>query len=164
MTQLDFYQPSGTFIQPLEVWWVHAGVRNAPQSQEEFLKDVQIFFWQFFSYRKVWYINLFLLCETIPMVASISLIDVILGIRKIFHGSGRVPERWPNLHLYIFELQRSVIYQIVCNMQDNSNYLVKTTYGRHPWNQEDPPWTKKSSWRMTKSTFFSFLATEKCDL
>jgi len=143
---------------------VHEGVRNILQSQEEFLKDDQIYFCKFLSFREVWYINFYVLCETNPIVSSKSLIDIILGIRKILHGSGRVPERWPDLLLTIFELQRSVIYQFECTLQYKSNGLVKITYGYHSWCQEDHPWIRKGSWSMTRSTFVNFRATEKCDI
>ena len=63
-----------------------------------------------------------------------------------------------------FLLQRSVIYPFVCMLQDKYNDVVKITYGHHPWCHEDPPWTSKSSWRMTRSTIVKFWATEKCDL
>ena len=62
---------------------VHAGLRNLLQCQEKFLKDKQIYFGNFFYYRKVWYINLYVHYKRNPMVSSKSLMDIILGIRKI---------------------------------------------------------------------------------
>ena len=43
-------------------------------------------------------------------MSSKSLMNIILGIRKILYGSGRVPEKLPDLLLEMFELQRTVIY------------------------------------------------------
>ena len=60
--------------------------------QEGFLKDDHIYVGKFFSNREVWYINLYLLCETNSIVWSKLLMDIIRGVRKILHGSGRVPE------------------------------------------------------------------------
>ena len=61
-SHLNFCQSWGTFLKPREVRWVNAGVRIVLQSQEEFLKDDKIYFFQFLSYREVWYINLYVLC------------------------------------------------------------------------------------------------------
>ena len=115
-------------------------------------------------YIEVWYINLYVLCETNPMWWSKSLMDIIFGISKVLHGSGRVLEIWPYLLLSIYELQRSVIYEFVWTFQDKSNDVVNNTYGHHRKCHEDPPWIRKRSWRMTKSTFVKFWATEKCDI
>ena len=98
------------------------------------------------------------------MVWSKSFMDVIFGIRKIIHGSGRVPERWPDLLLTIFELQRSLIYKCLCTLWDKFHGVIKITYGHHPWNQEDPSWIRKGAWKMTRSTFEFFWVTEKCDI
>ena len=116
------------------------------------------------SYRELWYIDFYVLCEKNLIVSSKSLINIILGIRKILHGLGRVPERWPDLLLTIFELQKSVIYKFECTLQDKSTGLVKITNGHHLWCQEDPPWIRKGSRRMRWSTFVNFRATEKCDV
>ena len=78
-----------------------------------FLKDDQIHFWQCLRYREVQYIDFKVLCKTNPMVWSKLLIDIIIDVRKILYGSGRVPEGWLDLPLYIFELQRS-IYKSIC--------------------------------------------------
>ena len=164
MTHLDFCQPWGTFIQPWEVWWVHAGVRNILQSQEEFLKDDQIFFCNFFSYREVWYIILFVLWYTNPMVWSKSLMDIILRIRDILHGSGRVLEKWPDLLLTIFVLQGSVIHQFLCTAWDNpivsSKSLMDTILGiskiRHGSGRLPERWPDQ--------LLTIFWATEKCDI
>ena len=57
-----------------------------------------------------------------------------------------------------------MIYQFVCNFRDKSNGVIKHTYQHHPWNQEDPPWIRKGSWKLTRSTFVNCLATKKCDI
>ena len=137
---------------------------RSSMDQEGFLKDDQIYFCQIMSYREVWYINLFVLCKTNLMMWSIILMDIIISVMKILHRSGRVPEGWQDLLLSNSELQRSVIYQYVCTLWDKSNGVIKITYGHHPWNQEDPPWIRKGSWKMTRSTFVSFWATEKFDI
>ena len=90
--------------------------------------------------------------------------DIIVGVKKILHTSGRVPGGWQDLLLSNFELHRSVIYQFVCTLWDKSNGVIKIPYGHHPWNQEDPPWIRKGSWKMTRSTFVNIWATEKCDI
>ena len=134
--------------------------------QEGFLKYDHIYFCQFISYREVWYINLFVLCKTSLMMWSTIFMDIIISVMKIdiLHGSGRDPEGWQNLLLSIFELQRSVIYQYVCTLWDKSNGVIKITHWHPPWNQEDPPWIRKVSLKMTRSTFVSFWATEKFDI
>ena len=134
--------------------------------QEGYIRNilVQIYFCKFLSYREVWYINLYVLCETNPTVWSKSLMDIILWIRMILPGSGRAPGRWPGLLLSIFELQRSVIYQFVCTLRDKSNGVIKISYGHHLWNQEDPSCIRKVSWKLTISTFVNFWATKKCDI
>ena len=38
---------------------VHAGIRNLLQSQKEFRKDDQIYFYKFLNYREVSYINFY---------------------------------------------------------------------------------------------------------
>ena len=68
-----------------------------PWNQEGFLSDNQIYFCKFFSYREVWYINLYVLCETNTIIWSKLLMDLILGVKKILHGSGTIPEWWPEL-------------------------------------------------------------------
>ena len=50
--------------------------------QKGFLKDDQIYYCKFLSYRVLWYINLYVTCETNPVVWSKSRMDIILGIRK----------------------------------------------------------------------------------
>ena len=132
--------------------------------QEGFLKDDQIYFCKFLSYRELWCINLHVLCETNLMVWSKLLIHIIIGVKKILHGSGRVPEGWPDLLLSNFELHRSLIYQFVCTLQDQYNSVITITYGHHLWNQESPPWFKKGSWKISRSTVVNFLATEKCSI
>ena len=114
--------------------------RRSSMDEERFLKDDQIYFCQLLSYKEVWYINLYVLCETNPMVWSKLLIHIIIGVKKILHGSGRVPEGWPDLLLSNFKLQRSVIYQLVCTFWYKSNGVIKITYAHHFWNQEEPLW------------------------
>ena len=114
---------------------------------------------KFLWYREVWYINLYVLCEKNLMVWSKSLTDIILGIRKILHGSGSVFEKLPDLLLTIFEQHKGVIYQFKCTLQDKSNSVITITYGYHPWNQEDPLWIRKDSWNMTRSRFDNFWGT-----
>ena len=74
---------------------------SSSMHQEGYIRNilVQIYFCKFLSYRKVWYINLYVLCETNPTVWSKSLMDIILWIRMILPGSGRAPGRWPGLLL-----------------------------------------------------------------
>ena len=38
------------------------------------------------------------------------LIDIFLGVRRILHGSERVPKGWPDILLSILELQKSVTH------------------------------------------------------
>ena len=66
------------------------GVRNVLQSQEGFLIDDQIYIFLFLRYIGVLYIKLYVLCETNPLVHSKSLMDVILGVRNILHGSRKL--------------------------------------------------------------------------
>ena len=88
-----------------------SSLESGRSSMDPESKEDQIYFWQFLSYRKVWYINFYVLWETNPIVSWKSLMDIILGIRKILYGLGRVPQKWRDLLLYIVELQRSLIYQ-----------------------------------------------------
>ena len=78
--------------------------------------------------------------------------DIIFGIRKVSHGSGRVFEKLPDLFLTIFELQRSLIYQFVCILRGKSNKRVTITFEHHPGRVPE-------GW-----TFVHFWATEKCDI
>ena len=139
---------------------------SSSMHQEGYIRNivVQIYFCQFLSYREVWYTNLYELCETNPMVWSKSPMKTIHGIRNVLHGSGRVPEGWSDLTLPMFELQSSKIYQLVCSLWEKSNGVIKITFGHHLWNQEGPPWIRKGSWKMTRSTFINLWATEKCDI
>ena len=50
----------------------------------------QIYFFYFFRYIRTYYIKLYVLCETNPLVHSKSLMDVILGVRNILHGSRKL--------------------------------------------------------------------------
>ena len=113
-------------------------------NQKEFPKNDQIYFCKFWSNRKVWHINLYVPCETSPMVWSKFLMNITIGVRNILNGWGRLPEGWTDLLLYIFELQRSVIYQFVCTLWDKSNGVIKITYGHHPWGKEYPPCIRKT--------------------
>ena len=81
--------------------------------QEGFLKVHQIYFYKFLSYKEVWYINVYVLCKTIQIMWSKLLMDIIIGVKNILHGSGRGPEGWPDLLLSKIKLQRNVIYHFV---------------------------------------------------
>ena len=80
--------------------------------------------------------NFYVLCKTNSMVWSKLLMDIILGVRMVLHGSRRVSDGPPYLLLSIFELQRSVIFQFVCTLQYKSNGVFKITYGHHYWCQK----------------------------
>ena len=86
----------------------------------------------------------------------------LFGLRRILHGSGRVPKGWPDLVFLIFELQISEIYQFVCTLGVKSDGVVKLTYGHDPWCKKDPPWIRKGFWRINRSIFVNNWATEKC--
>ena len=55
-----------------------------------------------------------------------------------------------------------MIYQFLCTLWEKSNGVIKITFGHHYWILEDPPWIRKGSWKITRSTFVNFLAIEKC--
>ena len=61
--------------------------------QEGSVKNIirdKLYLSQFVSYKRVYYIKLYLLCVTKPLVGSKMLIDIIIGVRNlIHHGSGR---------------------------------------------------------------------------
>ena len=78
--------------------------------------------------------------------------DIIIGVKKFFHGWGRVLVGWPDIILSNFELQKSVIYKFVCTLWEND------TNEYNLWNQEDYPWIRKSSWMMNRSTFVKILS------
>ena len=44
---------------------------------------------QYVSYKRVYYIKLYLLWVTKPLVGSKMLIDIIIGVRNLNHGSGK---------------------------------------------------------------------------
>ena len=123
---------------------------RSSMDQEGFFNGDQLYVCKFFSYREVWYINMYVLWETNPIFWSKLLIDIILRVRKILHVSGGFLNADNN---YFFVLQRSVIYQFVCTLWEKSNGVIVITYEHHPWNQEYPPWIRKGSWKMTISNF-----------
>ena len=147
-----------------EIWWFMKDDQNllckilwnVIQSQEEFLKEDQIFICKFLSYRKVWYIKLYVICEINPIMGSKLLMDIILGVSKILHGSGRVNNPWckkdsPWIRKGSWRMIRTCLKdQLVCTLQDKSDYGVTITYGHHPWCQKDPPWIRKGSWGMIR--------------
>ena len=104
---------------------------RSSMDQEGFLKDDQIYFCQYLSYREVWYINFYVLCETNPMVSSKSLMDIILGIRKILHGLGRVPEKWPDKFFYFWATDKCDILILMYIARQihwwGQNYLLKSS-------------------------------------
>ena len=130
---------------------------SSSMHQEGYIRNiiVQIYFCKFLSYREVWYTNLYVHCETNPMVWSKSLMDIILPILIILHASGRLYQEHYGLDLLlsIFELQRSVIYQFVFTLWDKFNGVIIITYEHHFSNPDYPSWIRKGSWMMTRSTF-----------
>ena len=85
-------------------------------NQEGFLKDDQIYFCKFLSYREVWYTNFNVHCKTNPMVLSKLLMEITLGIRKI---------------LIVFDLPHR-IHSLTYWQRIKSNGVIKITYGHHP--------------------------------
>ena len=63
------------------------------------LKDNQIYFCKFLSYREVWYTNLYVLCKRNLMMWSKLLMEIIIGVKKIPYILGRVSEEQPDLLL-----------------------------------------------------------------
>ena len=111
--------------------------------QKGFLKDDQIYFFQFWKSRNVWYFNLYVTSETNPMVWSKLLMNIILSVRNTLHGSGRFPEAWTDLRLLIFELKRSVIYKFVCTLWDKSIFeLQRSVIYQFLWTL----WFKSNGW------------------
>ena len=68
------------------------------------------------------------------------------------------------IYFLIFFVQSSLIYQFLCILWDKFNGLIEITHRHHPWNQEDLTWIQKDSWKMTRSAFVNFWATEKYDM
>ena len=108
------------------LWTLSLESGRSSMDQEEFLKDDQIYFCKPFSYREVWYINFYLLCKTNLIMWSKLLMDIIIGIKKILHGWGRVLGGWQDLLLQNFELKKIVIYQFVCPLWEKFNGVKKS--------------------------------------
>ena len=90
--QIQFCDQNGLWTPSLE-----SG--RSSMDQEGFLNNDQIYFCHFFSYREVWCIHLYVLCKTNIMMWSKLLMDIILGVKNILHGSVRVLKGWPDLLL-----------------------------------------------------------------
>ena len=132
--------------------------------KDGFLKVDKIYFCKFLSNKEMWYINLYVLCKTNSIMWSKLFMDIIIGVKKFLHGSGRGPEGWPDLLLSNVKLQRSAIYQFVCTFWYKSNCVIKITYVQHSRNQEDPLWMRKGSWKRTSSTSVNCWATKNFNI
>ena len=105
---------------------------------------------QYVSYKRVYYIKLYLLWVTKPLVGSKMLIDIIIGVRNLIHGSGRFLiiynfnqidnllsfYKWAIYHspsgtflsqtsLFIYV---HVVYQIIGTFSNKSNGVVKSKF------------------------------------
>ena len=80
--------------------------------------------------------------------------------QELLPKSGRVLDESPDIFVYLLEIERSVIYQIVSILYEKFIIEFKINNGNHSWGQECPLCTRKTI-RINSDPILS-LNTYKC--